>query len=113
MKHYAEQDIERLIASIEHADEVEILEFDFKPVFAALRRIAELEARILNLDEYNNSAMDMVRDQAVRICELYDDLKTAKADAIEDMITHLKCRFTLTTKSKRIIDYANSLTGEE
>ena len=48
-----------------------------------------------------------------RIAELEAQLKTAKADAIDDMITHLECRFTITTKSKRIIDYANSLVGEE
>ena len=56
---------------------------------------------------------DTAKWAASRIAELEAQLRTAKADAIEDMITHLKCRFTLTTKSKRIIDYANSLTGEE
>ena len=89
-------------------------------IYELRAKVAELEARILDLDEYNQSAMDMVRDQAECIVELYDELKTAKRDGIISAVNGLTaCVVPIELKSCAVykavdlIDYANSLTGEE
>lgn len=126
MEHYAERDIESQGEHyVNHVMAMTSESLHGKSNIAAELahrdiRIAELEARILDLDECNHSAMNMVRDQAVCICELYDDLKTAKRDgviaAVNDLtacVVPIELKSCAVYKAIDLIDYANSLTGEE
>lgn len=55
-------EVEEIIKSIQDADEIEILEFDFEPCFHRLRKMEEVLKELISMYEYSPHIKKMAND---------------------------------------------------